>query len=710
MTDASARSQRATQASFRGTYGLVAAFGGTLFLSAFLLFSVQPLFAKLVLPRLGGAPAVWSVAMVFFQGALLVGYAYAHALIRFAGRFGLFVHAALMALAIFWLPVAIASGFEAPPAANLPLWVLALFAASLGVPLLAVSANAPLLQAWFARTGHAHSRDPYFLYGASNVGSLAALLLYPFLVEPLLTLRTQSEVWSAGYLALFVAMFLCGAVAWKERSAAADTLPAAAPKVAWRTRIEWAAFAFVPSALLVAVTAHLSTNIAAAPFLWVMPLAVFLLSFVVTFTLRPLLPARGMQLMLPVVLPAAMATVSFPGTLGGLIGIAINLFALFVVAVVWNGELYARRPEASRLTDFYFAMSAGGVLGGAFTSLLAPVMFSSVLEFPLLLGASILAIPEMRAMLFRRRASPVAALGGACLVVIVVTLSPDIEHRERNFFGVVSTEISRDGRFRLLMHGTTIHGAERLADLGPSRARPEPLTYYAAGGPLASGIESARRVKGALSVGVVGLGAGSLACEAEPWDDWRFFEINPAVIRVARDRRYFNFLARCAPNAPILTGDARLTLKSEKDGGFDVLIIDAFSSDAIPVHLITGEALRLYAQEIRADGVVLLHVSNRFLELSSVVAATAKAEGLFGARMDHVRPKREYAESYKMSSEVIALARKPQALAELRAAGWQTLVSDGSVEPWTDDYSNIVGAMLRMQGLTPTPAVSRPSP
>jgi len=709
MTDASARSERATQASSRGTFGLVAAFGVTLFLSAFLLFSVQPLFAKLVLPRLGGAPAVWSVAMVFFQGALLVGYAYAHVLIRFAGRFGLFVHAALMALAIFWLPVAIASGFEAPPAANLPLWVLALFAASLGVPLLAVSANAPLLQAWFARTGHAHARDPYFLYGASNIGSLAALLLYPFLIEPLLTLRTQSEAWSVGYLALFVAVFLCGAVAWKDRSAAADTLPAAGPKVAWRTRIEWAAFAFVPSALLVAVTAHLSTNIAAAPFLWVMPLAVFLLSFVVTFTLRPLLPARAMQLMLPIVLPAAMATVSFPGTLGGLLGIAVNLFALFVVAVAWNGELYARRPEASRLTDFYLAMSAGGVLGGAFTSLLAPVMFSSVLEFPLLLGASILAIPEMRAMLFRRRATPMTALGGACLVGLVVTLSPDIEHRERNFFGVVSTQISRDGRFRLLMHGTTIHGAERLADLEPSRARPEPLTYYATGGPLAAGIEIARREKGALSVGVVGLGAGSLACEAEAWDDWRFFEINPAVIRVARDQRYFNFLAHCAPNAPILIGDARLTLKGEKDGAFDVLVIDAFSSDAIPVHLITGEALRLYAKKIRPDGVVLLHVSNRFLELASVVAATAKAEGLFGARMDHVRPQREYAESYKMSSDVIALAREPEALAKLRAAGWQTLASDGGVEPWTDDYSNIVGAMLRLQGLTPTPAVSRPS-
>ncbi len=227
MTVASAPGESAREASAATAFGLVATFGATLFLSAFLLFAVQPLFAKLVLPRLGGAPAVWSVAMVFFQGALLAGYAYAHTLIRLAGRSGLFIHAALMALAILWLPVAIASGFEAPPAAGLPLWVLALFAASLGVPLLAVSANAPLLQAWFARTGHPHARDPYFLYGASNIGSLIALLSYPVLVEPELTLKAQSKFWSLGYLALFAAVLICGAAAWKDRSAAGPAVPAA---------------------------------------------------------------------------------------------------------------------------------------------------------------------------------------------------------------------------------------------------------------------------------------------------------------------------------------------------------------------------------------------------------------------------------------------------------------------------------------------------
>jgi hypothetical protein len=707
MTDASARGGRAIGASAGAIPGVLAGFGATLFLSALLLFSVQPLFAKLVLPLLGGAPAVWSVAMVFFQGVLLAGYAYAHLLIRFAGRGGFVVHAALLLVALLWLPIAIAPGFFAtPPTGNLPLWVLLLFSASLGMPLLAVSAGAPLLQAWFARTGHAHARDPYFLYGASNIGSLVALLSYPLLVEPLLTLKAQSEIWSAGYLVLLAAIVCCGAAAWQDRSAL-QTEARAVPvgMTSWSERSSWAAFGFLPSALLVAVTAHISTNIAAAPFLWVMPLAAFLLSFVVTFSRRPLLPARGMQLMLPVVLPAAMATVSFPGLLGGLTGIAINLFALFAVCVVWNAELFARRPEAARLTDFYLSMSAGGVLGGAFTSLAAPYLFSSVLEFPLLLGASLLAIPEMRAMLFRRRAT--TAIGGAALVVLIVGLSPAIEHRERNFFGVVSTEFSPDGRFRLLMHGTTVHGAEKLSDVDEA-ARPEPLTYYAEGGPLASGVAIAHRRKGALNVGVVGLGAGSLACYAAPLDRWRFFEINPAVTRIARDPRYFTFLSRCAPDAEVLPGDARLTLNDEADASLDVLVIDAFSSDAIPVHLITAEALRLYAAKIRDDGVILLHISNRFLELASVVAATAHAEGLAGARMDHVRPDGEYFQNYKTSSEAIALAKNAEALQPLVAAGWAPLTSEGSVRPWTDDYSNIVGAMLRMQGLMPTPDVSRP--
>ncbi len=533
-------------------------------------------------------------------------------------------------------------------------------------------------------------------------------------------MKEQSRLWTLGYFALFAAVILCGAAAWRGLGAAvsaSERMPAA-PKATWRSRVAWSAFAFVPSALLVAVTAHLSTNIAAAPFLWVTPLAVFLLSFVVTFTRKPFLPARAMQFMLPIVLPAAMATVSFPGTLGGLPGIAINLFALFVVAVAWNAELFARRPEASRLTDFYLAMSAGGVLGGAFTSLVAPHIFTSVLEFPLLLGVSLLAIPEMRALLFRSRARPLIGVGGACLVGFVLIAMPPVEHRERNFFGVVSTKISDDGRFRLLMHGTTVHGAEKLTDFDTPEfmaPQPEPLTYYAAGGPLASGIGIARWRKGLLSVGVVGLGAGSLACYAEPLDRWRFFEINPAVIRIAKDPDYFTFLSRCDPDVPIVLGDARLTLKHEPDASFDVLVIDAFSSDAIPVHLITGEALRLYIGKLTPDGVLLLHISNRFLELGSVVAATARAEGFAGVRRNHIRPDSEYEESFKASSEVVALARNPDALKSFVAAGWEPLVTDGSVAPWTDDYSNIVGAMLRLQGLTPTPEavrleISRASP
>lgn len=710
MAEASARRESSAQIASQRTWGWLAAFGVTLFLSALLLFTIQPLFAKMVLPRLGGAASVWSIAMVFFQAMLLAGYAYAHLVVRFAGRFGLIAHIAVMGVAFLWLPVAVAEGFGTPPNSNLPFWVLALFAASVGVPFFAVAANAPLLQAWFARTGEPRARDPYFLYGASNIGSFAALLAYPVLIEPLLTLAAQSRLWSIGYAVLMGAVLICGAAStlrWgKAEGAVKADLTSATVRSSGAQRLQWIGLAFLPSALLIAVTAHLSTNIAAAPFLWVLPLAVFLLSFVVAFTENPLIPARSVQLMLPVLVPAAMATVAVSGTFGGLWGIAINLFALFVVAVAWHSALYARRPDAAQLTEFYLFMSVGGVLGGAFTSLVAPAVFDSVAEFPLLLIASLIVVPEMRALVFRRRLLGLTVAGVGALVFAAIGFADKAELRERNFFGVLSTEISGTREFRVLMHGTTVHGAERLADFDlPPPMRPTPLTYYAEDGPLAQGIRMARVAKpgGTLSVGIVGLGTGSLACYSEPSDRWRFFEIDPDVARIARDRRYFNFLSRCAPDAQILAGDARLTLEREANGAFDVLVIDAFSSDAIPVHLLTGEALSLYARKVASDGVVLLHVSNRYLELLSVVAATAKAEGLSGASLIHLRSDEDFTQRLLSSSAVAAIARDPSTLDPFSAAGWKPLVADSSVAGWTDDYSNILGAMLRMQGFLPVP-------
>jgi hypothetical protein len=342
-------------------------------------------------------------------------------------------------------------------------------------------------------------------------------------------------------------------------------------------------------------------------------------------------------------------------------------------------------------------MSAGGVIGGAFITLLAPAIFASVVEFPLLLALSLLAVPEARRLCHSRLALPVAAVLVAA--VLTVQLTGSVEYRDRSFFGVVSTRLVGDGDYRVLVHGTTVHGAERLADIGTEDTRPEPLTYYAKDGPLASAIaiEQDKRER-PLAIGLVGLGVGSLACYREAGESWTFYEIDPAVVAAAKNPDLFTFLSSCAPDAPIVAGDARLSLAREPKGGLDALVVDAFSSDAIPVHLLTREALRLYADKVTGDGVVAIHISNRFMELASVVAAGAAEEGLFAARQLHIRPPDDAAEQ-KLSSDAVVIARGPAHLAPYFAAGWKPLYPHPGVSAWTDDYSNVVGAIMRKQGL-----------
>jgi len=693
-----------------GSAGILLLFGATLFLSALLLFSVQPLFSKMVLPRLGGTPAVWSVAMVFFQAMLLAGYAYAHGIVRFAGLTGgIVIHIAVLAAAVFWLPLQIAPGFDQPPESGVAFWLLALFLVSIGVPFFAISANAPLLQAWFSRTGHRHAHDPYFLYGTSNLGSFFALLSYPVLVEPALGISDQSQLWFAGYIFLGAGVVICGFAARSlssrrgqaaHQGAAADATPRCAPTA--KTRLSWLAFAFIPSGLLVAVTAHISTDVAAAPLLWVMPLALFLLTFVITFQRRPVIPHLWMRAALPMATVAAAVSLMGYLPIGIVAKTAIHLTFFFVAAMVCHGELVARRPDVSHLTAFYLAMSFGGVLGGAFTALLSPVIFSTVQEYPILMGAAILAMPEFRALIRRRprMVAPALLLAAPAVLFLAIALRSDdskVIDRQRSFFGVLTIRVSPDGRTRNLVHGTTIHGAQRIADTGPSGGRPEPLTYYTAGGPLASAIIGQRDKLGRpINVGIVGLGVGSLACHAAEGDNWRYYEIDPAVVRVATDPRYFTFLSACTPHAPIIIGDARLTVMREPDGIFDVLLIDAFSSDAIPVHLLTREAIAGYFTKLAAGGIVVMHISNRHMELRSVLAAIAMSENLAGAGLLYRKSPEDAGEPGK-DTEAVVLARSPDQIEQLVDAGWQPFnprSADG-VRAWTDDYANIIGAIMR---------------
>jgi len=728
---------------------LLGVFACAIFLSAALLFVVQPMFTKMVLPRFGGSPSVWSVAMVFFQAVLLAGYAYAHGITRWLPtRLAVPVHIALLAVATFALPLAIAAGWGRPPSEGATGWLLGLFLVSIGLPFFALSANGPLLQAWFARTGHKAAKDPYFLYAASNVGSFLALVSYPFAIEPFTRLGEQTAAWSVGFYLLIVLIAVSGVLLLLRSP---NVLPAPAEGAAgeaapsWRDAAVWVALAAVPSALLIAVTAHISTDVAAAPLLWVIPLALYLATFVIVFQTRPLLPHRWMVLVQPLAIVVLVGVLAV-GVLSYLVlTLALNVVTFFLCAMVCHGELARRRPAARHLTAFYMWMSAGGMIGGISAGLVAPHVFSWVAEYPLLIVLAILcrpglALPHARrdmlwwllilglavaivvarlvfkrdvdtnvywvvvvgllwfAFVLQRHVLPFAAL--IALTFLVANLyGADGTRRAtvRSFFGVHKIVDSEDGMFRILLHGTTEHGAQQLRDEEgrPLTGRPEPLTYYHADSPMARGLAAARaRKNGPLRVGVVGLGTGSLACHVEPGDTWRFYEIDPAVVRISRDEARFTYLAQCAPNVPIVLGDARLTLADAADGSYDVLVIDAFSSDAIPVHLLTREAMAIYRQKLAPGGMALVHVSNRHMELGSVVAGIAQANGMVTRVIDSDEGEDE--ENHKFSSHLAAVARTDADFGALtEAEDWMVVEADPAQWVWTDDYSNIVGAIVR---------------
>jgi hypothetical protein len=729
----------------------------TVFVSAALLFVVQPMFTKMVLPRLGGAPAVWSVAMVFFQATLLAGYAYAHGLIRLARpRIGLAIHVAVTIGAVFVLPLAIAQGWGAPPQRGEAFWLLGLFAASIGLPFFALSANAPLLQAWFARTDHPRAANPYFLYAASNVGSFLALISYPLAVEPLTRLTDQSRVWSVGFGVLIVLMAACGVVSVRagRLRAASDPQDTGAPPPPARRALAWVVLAAVPSGLLVAVTAHISTDIGAVPLLWVVPLALYLATFVIVFQARPIIPHHLVLLAQPFFIVALVATLVLPVVHHILAQIAINLVAFFVIALTCHGELAKRRPPAEHLTAFYLWMSAGGMIGGLCAALIAPLVFNWIAEYPLLIVLAALCRPGLSFPLGRREWTLIACaaalalylaapalgfgfdvddrtfqivVGGVLLLALLVELfawqaplafaglvaiafmlariyEPDAgrEQTVRSFFGVLKVMQTVDNKFRVLMHGTTIHGAERMSDITafPSDRTPEPLSYYHANSALTRALEAARARKGEpMRVAVVGLGTGTFTCWAHPGETWEIYEIDPAVVRITAEQKRFTFMASCTPQAPIIMGDARLKLAEAPDGAYDFIMVDAFSSDTIPIHLLTREAMAIYLAKLAPHGMVVMHVSNRHLELSSVVAGIAQANGLkTRANPGTSGDEHEDDSAYKFTSTIVVAARTDEDFGVLGEPGdfaWPVENAPPGQRIWTDDYSNIIGAILR---------------
>jgi hypothetical protein len=689
-------------AAARRTSVTVPVYAGTLFLSAFLLFGIQPMFAKMVLPKLGGSPGVWSVAMVFFQTALLAGYGYAHWLVsRFTVRRAALLHIALMvAVLLVGLPIGIAAGFERPPQEGETIWLIALFAASVGMPFFAVAANGPLLQAWFARSGHPRAADPYFLYAASNIGSFLALIAYPFLVEPVLTLSLQSLAWSWGFGLLLAAIAACAglAIGGGENGVAAVRALSAPAAVTGRQKLGWVALAFVPSGLLVAVTAHLSTDVASVPLLWVVPLALFLLTFVIVFQSRPLLRHGWMLTAHLVFVAALILKMLFQWTIGWGGELALHLGLFFTTAMVAHGELARRRPDAANLTGFYLWMSLGGVLGGLFCGLLAPLLFNSVVEYPILIVAGLLCRPGFTSI---RMPGPVrAGLAGAVVVGLIALVVTEQQRSDsvRSFFGVNRITESPDGRFRILVHGSTVHGAQRLRQDDGSlvTGRPEALSYYFTGGGIADGIDAVRRRRGGTlqAVAAIGLGTGSLACQTRPGEDWTFFEIDPQVARMATDPARFSFMSHCAPGARIVLGDARLTLSDVAPVSLDLIVVDAFSSDAIPVHLMTTEAIALYQSKLRPGGAILFHISNRNMDLGPIVTATAHARGL-STWIRLTQQTVELTEQRKYSPHVAIVARHSEDLGLPAEQGWVAQPGPGTARAWRDDYADVIGAIWR---------------
>jgi hypothetical protein len=727
-----------------------------MFVSATLLFLVEPMLAKMVLPLLGGSPAVWNTCLVFFQAVLLAGYLYAYAVTKWLGRRGQIVAHTFLALTAFAvLPLHIPTGWTPPTESNPVFWVLGMLAVTVGLPFFILSGSTPLLQRWFAQSQHSAAKDPYFLYAASNLGSMVGLLGYPLLLEPTLRLGTQSRMWMFGYMAYVALTAACGALIWRARSTEIDEViaePSQADAAAsWRQRVRWIVLAFVPSSAMMGVTTALTTNVPAIPLFWVLPLALYLLSFVLVFAKHPPISHNWVLRRLPLLLLFSLITFVSGVHLPLPILFPIYLVTLLAIAMECHGELALGRPQVSQLTEFYLWISVGGVLGGIFNSLLAPLIFPTILEFPLILilaawlrpaidqkpedsvaekksrrndllyplalglctAAFILGLPHLAALPlsvlgplvittigalvmwclgFGNR--PVRFAAGLAALLIAGSLftgrDGSLRLVKRNFFGVLRVTNSPNGRFRYLIHGGTVHGVQSL---DPAKSR-EPLAYYSTTGP-AGDIVRAMQAKsdehGAkANWAVVGLGAGALACYERPADSLAFYEINPAVKEIALDPRSFTFLAQCAPSAKIVLGDARLELNNAPDGSFDLIVLDAFSGDMIPMHLVTREALAMYLRKLAPGGMIAFHTSNLYLTLGPTIGALANDAGVV-AYIDSATVTPKQVDDGIFPSQWIVMARGPADLDALaQNSKWKPIEVNPGARVWTDDYSDLL--------------------
>jgi SAM-dependent methyltransferase len=742
-------------------------FALSLFISSTLMFWIEPMFAKMILPMLGGTPSVWNMCIVFYQITLLAGYVYAYLITKWLGvRHQAISHFGLLLSVFIVLPIATPNSLTPGIAVNPILWLFVLLLVSVGLPFFVISTTAPILQKWFTMTGHPLAKDPYFLYSASNLGSMVALFGYLFFLEPFLPLAVQSKAWSGGYALLVVIISGCMMMAWRSsqtgrkdlnfrpKHAMQAELPASekSRELTVSQRIRWVLLAFVPSSLLLGVTNYISTDLAQIPLLWIIPLAIYLITFILVFAQKAILSHRLMAWVQPFFLIPLMIPYYWGFQTNSFLGISLHLLLFFVTSMVCHGELANSRPSTTYLTEFYVWLSVGGVLGGLFNTLAAPMIFNTLAEYPLMIALAcllrpslnsdehkpyerwldlcmplafgiVLAVPKLKIaqifmsegripfgvvltviilvscfvgmFLYSFRNRPVRfglGMGAVILSSLLWTTGPgQVLYSERNFFGILKVLRNPSGDYHFLYHGTTLHGAQSL---NPARSH-EPLTYFHRTGPLGQVFEVFFTKPAKRRVAIVGLGTGTIACYGSPGQHFTFFEIDPAVERIARDRRYFTFLNDCSASIDVVIGDARLSLTRVTDSRYDLMVLDAFSSDAIPIHLLTKEALKLYLSRLADGGILAFHISNRYLDLRPVLGNLAQDSNLTCLVREDTELGDAEQKTQKAPSIWVVMSRQSSDLGGLISDHrWKPLQGQKGVKLWTDDFSNIPSVFI----------------
>jgi hypothetical protein len=746
---------------------VLATYGLAIFTGSFLLFLIQPMVGKILLPVLGGAPAVWTTCMLFFQAALLAGYLYADKAIKKLGcEKQSVIHLMLMVLGFITLPLDI-EFVNLNQASQQPVsWLFARLTLSIGFLFFLIAANAPMLQRWYSQTGQKDSDDPYFLYSASNAGSLLALLAYPFLFEPFSNLTTHKMVWSAIYVLQVIFVFFAAYILWEKaiiasaRTRLEDEIQAG--MLNWKSIFKWILWGFIPCSAMLAVTTHIATDIASGPMLWIFPLSIYLISFILVFAGNPRF--RDIcwdRQMLPM---AALTAIMYFFSLNQPVWfvIPLHLYFLFTICMAFHGRLAIDRPVPALLNSFYVWMSVGGILGGIFNGIIAPHVFNTQLEYILTAVIAVfsatfayatnedeefsswheafvftviclvlltfakfneLSADKLFSWLgfmatlsvfiivhlfyrFRKAAGILFALG-VLLSLNHLTSNSRIIKIDRSFFGIHKiTRISTDGVtcdpdlkidgvediFHCLSHGTTLHGVERKVDVRPIF----PLSYYSREGPVGDVFRTGLINRRAEKVGIVGLGCGTIAWYGRSWQQFDFYEIDPMVVSIASNPEYFTYLSRSKAKIRMIVGDARVKLRQAPDHEYDMLILDAYSSDSVPVHLLTLEAFAMYKRKIKPDGLIVLHISNRYFKLSPVVARILSQLQLHS--LEKFDDPKNYSLKYDWYDEIqlsksfwVAASPDLQRVSQLKIfPGWKSMKINHAYSIWTDDYANLL--------------------